>query len=126
MVKYLVQLTAFTLLLTLLLYWAASMAPALFSVHHIGVLTLYFYFLSLVFHFGLVRASAGRPAVFVRYYMGATSIKLFIHLGVLVGFAFLHREKLFPFAITFLSYYLAFLIFEVITAFRQQRGGTAS
>ncbi|MFM8433259.1 MAG: hypothetical protein ACKOQ6_13315 [Bacteroidota bacterium] len=83
--------------------------------------SFYFYVLNLAFHAGLVRASAGRPAVFVRYYMGATTIKLFLHLGVIVFFALLKNSELMPFAIVFLLLYLAHTGYEAAAAFRKMR-----
>lgn len=122
MLRYLFRLTLFTVLVAVSLHFASAWFSDLIDRDYSVAISIYFFLLSAVFHYGLVRASAGRPAVFVRYYMGATTLKLFIHLGVLLVFAFLHREKLFPFAITFLCQYLLFTVFEVISAFRQENG----
>lgn len=119
MLRYLLFLALVTIGVSLIITQAALLFPAAFAKDYVTGCSLYFFLLTAVFHYGLVRAAAGKPAVFIRYYMGASTFKLFIHLGVLVGFAFLHREALFSFAITFMTYYLLFTVFEVIMAFRQ-------
>lgn len=84
--------------------------------------SIYFFVLNVAFHAGLLSASSGRPAVFVRYYMGATTIKLFLHLGILVFFALFRKSELMPFAVVFLLLYLFHTGYEVAAAFRKIRG----
>ena len=83
LLKYLIRLLAFGLVLYVLLY---SIPPMLLSrsLAYLGVVTVYFLVVTALFHYGLVRVSGGKPAVFIRYYMAATTLKLFLHLGVLV------------------------------------------
>lgn len=83
--------------------------------------SVYFFLVTLVFHAGLLHFAAGRPAVFVRYYMGATTLKLFLHLGILVFYALYRSEQLVPFATVFLVLYLCHTAYESVAAFRQMR-----
>jgi len=118
-VRYFLLLAVYAFSVSLLATAAAAYFPSLFTGDFLMGTGIYFFLLTALFHVGLVRASAGRPAVFVRYYMGATTFKLFIHVGVLAVFAFLHKEEVFRFALTFLLHYLFFTGFEVTVAYRQ-------
>src|SRR4051812_28237676 len=72
----------------------------------------YFTLLTAGFHYGLTKAAKGRPQQFVRYYMGATSFKLLIHVIVLIIYCIFHRNDAVRFIITFAVCYLAFTVFE--------------
>jgi hypothetical protein len=74
----------------------------------------YFILLTIGFHYGLLLASKGNPQQFIRYYMGATSFKLLIHLGVIIVYCLFHRSEAVRFIISFFIFYLAFTVFEVI------------
>ena len=80
---------------------------------------LYFVMLTLFFHFGLLRASAGRPQAFVRFYMASTTIKLLLHIGVILLYCLFHREDAVRFIITFLVMYILFTTFEVTVVWKQ-------
>ena len=107
MFRYLVTLVIFTLVLAGVLYGVQSSRP-----EWVGVVVVdagIFFLLTAAFHWGLVAASKGNPQAFIRYYMGATSFKLLIHLGVLVGpYAFFTGEHVVRFIVTFLFGYVLF------------------
>ena len=81
----------------------------------------YFSMISFGFHYGLVRSSVGRPQNFIRYYMAATTIKLLIHLSVILAYALTHKEKAISFIISFMVAYAIFTAFEVVTAMKQKK-----
>lgn len=72
----------------------------------------YFVLLTTGFHYGLIIASKGNPQQFVRYYMGATSFKLLIHLVVLIIYCLFHRNEAVRFIISFALFYFVFTVFE--------------
>ena len=119
MLRYLLLLALFAVSVHVLMTGLSTWVPAVFSVDYVIAFTCYFFLLTLLFHFGLERASVGKPSVFIRYYMGATTLKLFIHLGVLLVFALSDKSSILPFAVTFMGYYLLYTAFEVVTAFRR-------
>ena len=82
---------------------------------------LYFSAVSLVFHYGLVRSSIGRPQNFIRYYMAATTFKLLIHLSVILGYALTHKGNAISFIVSFMVAYAIFTAFEVVTAMKQKK-----
>lgn len=81
----------------------------------------YFSVISFGFHYGLVRSSVGRPQNFIRYYMAATTLKLFVHLGVILVYALTHKSKAIPFIISFMVAYAVFTAFEVVMAMKQKK-----
>ncbi|MFM2135904.1 MAG: hypothetical protein RL021_1304 [Bacteroidota bacterium] len=119
--RHFLLLSVFTFLVAAVFTSFAGFFPAFFDVTYRSALGGYFFSLSFLFHLGLVRSTAGRPAAFIRFYMAATTFKLFIHLGILVFFALFNKEQLVPFALSFLLHYLFFTAFEVFTAFRQSK-----
>ncbi len=84
---------------------------------------LLFYFVSItaVFHFGLLKASEGKPQVFIRYYMGATTFKLFIHVIVILMYCLFNRNDAVRFIITFLILYILYTVFETVVAAKRFR-----
>ncbi len=74
----------------------------------------YFSIITLLFHFGITKATESRPQVFVRYYMGSTTLKLLLNLGIIVVYAMLHKALAVNFIITFMIFYFLYTIFEVV------------
>ena len=81
----------------------------------------YFSVLTVAFHYGTVKTTQSRPQVFIRYFMAATSIKLLLHLGVIVIYSVLNRPLAITFIITFMIMYFLFTIFEVILLARKEK-----
>lgn len=121
MLRYLLLLIVFSVAAGALFLAMVQFFPGTFLPEQGNYLLIYFFLLTAVFHFGLVRSSQGKPALFVRYYMAATSAKLMIHLAVIVLYAITHKETAFRFILTFLPFYVLFTAFEVGMAFRQNR-----
>lgn len=85
------------------------------------VLLIYIYFsiITFLFHYGIVRTTRLRPQVFVRYYMGATTFKLLLHLGIIIIYSIFHRPMAVHFIVTFMIMYLLFTAFEVMAVWRK-------
>lgn len=86
-------------------------------------LLFYFLFVTLIFHFGLVHASKGRPQAFVRYYMASTTFKLLLHMGIILIYALFNKTDAVRFISSFLIFYIIFTAFEVAVAWKQFRTG---
>jgi hypothetical protein len=121
MLRYLSFLTVFAIVCGSGLWFIATMFPSALSLDSILPVSLYFYVLTAVFHFGLVSTSAGKPALFIRYYMAATSFKLLIHMMLLVVVALFYKSAIIPFTITFLVFYVLYTVYEVAQAYRHSR-----
>jgi hypothetical protein len=85
-------------------------------------LLVFFGLITFLFHWGITRATQSRPQVFVRYYMGATTLKLMLNLVIIVVYALLHRDLAVSFIITFMIFYFLFTVFEVIFTWKTVRG----
>ena len=83
------------------------------------IIYVYFIVLTILFHYGIVRTTQSRPQVFIRYYMGATTIKLLLHLGIIIFYSLFHRPEAVHFIITFMIIYLLFSAFEVMAVWRK-------
>src|SRR5436190_8540247 len=70
----------------------------------------YFCVVTVLFHIGIVKSTTSRPQVFIRYYMGATTLKLLIHLGIIVLYSFLHIATATFFIIDFMIMYALFTV----------------
>ncbi|MBI3511087.1 MAG: hypothetical protein HY064_10525 [Bacteroidetes bacterium] len=81
-------------------------------------------FLTLVYVFAHLYISAGekgKPGVFVRRFMGATTLRLMLFLIAILIFTFTRRDKAVLFLFHFLVLYILFTVFEVITFYKQLR-----
>jgi hypothetical protein len=79
----------------------------------------YFSIITLFFHLGVEQTTKSRPQVFIRYFMAATTIKLLMHLGIIVIFSILNRIIATQFILTFLAMYFLFTIFEVVFVWKR-------
>jgi hypothetical protein len=64
-------------------------------------------------HLFLLRAAQKDPKAFVRGFMGATTLKIFVYLGFLVVFVLFSRENAAVFISEFAVFYFVFTAFEV-------------
>ncbi len=114
-------------LLTLFFALAIIFAGTVLIPDSIDIITwsllIYFFFVTLGFHLGLVQASKGRPQAFVRYYMATTTFKLLLHMAIIVIYAIFNKEDAVRFISTFLVFYIIFTSFEVAVAWKQFKGG---
>lgn len=78
------------------------------------LLHIFFYLLTLAIHAIMLKAGRKRPQIFVTYFMGTVSVKLFISLTGLAAYLFFHRDETIPFALSFLGLYLVYTAVEII------------
>jgi hypothetical protein len=71
------------------------------------------------FHLGLKRSHLKGGKNFIRYYMGATGLKLFFFLMLIIVYALLNKEEAVAYALCFFFFYFIFTAFEVRYAFNQ-------
>jgi len=110
------------LLFLIVITAAIFLLSKMFATSYITTLTWlifgYFVILTTAFHYGLIVSSRGKPQQFVRYYMGATSFKLLIHLVVLIIYCLFHKSDAVRFIISFALFYFVFTAFEFTTVRR--------
>ena len=69
-------------------------------------------------HLILTRSASQQPTRFVRYFLAATSLKLFTYLIIIILYSLFNRQNAVVFIVGFLLLYLAFTIFEVVVMLR--------
>lgn len=80
----------------------------------------YFSVITFVFQAGLFYSSRGNPQTFIRYYMGATALKLMAHLALILIYCLLiNRDMAVNFIVNFAVFYLLFTVFEVVFSMKQ-------
>ena len=120
MKKYLISFLLFIIPIAGLIFYYHSNCTTAVPIVTWGIF-FYFCILTLLFHFGIVKTTQSRPQVFIRYFMAATSIKLLLHLGVIVVYSITHREHATRFIIEFMIMYLLFTVFEVTAVWRVKK-----
>lgn len=72
-----------------------------------------------LFHYGLTQSATGGGNRFIRFYMGATGLKLLIYILIIVVYALINKDTSTAFALCFLLMYVLFTVFEVMTSYKQ-------
>lgn len=99
-------------------------APAKLQVSSGFALLTMFAFITTAIHLFLLR-SAQQGAVFVRYFLAATTFKFFIYLLILVALLLYSSDNKQALVLNFLIYYLAFTVFEtsmIYTELNRKKG----
>ena len=128
----------FRLSLVAILAWAAYMLlrgeiPDRFTYDRTERLLLFFYAVTAVFHYGLLRSERRGNRNIIHYYMFSTVLKLLLFIAIIMGYSIAYRQQNIPFVLHFFGCYVVFTVFEVVTVSRyfrsksaQNNAGTAS
>ncbi len=111
----------YSIIIYLLYNLVKAQIPPKFYFEKTPYLIVFFFLITLTFHFGLLRSSAKSNRSIVTYYMIATALKFFMLLAIILIYAFTHRNKSTAFISNFFMLYLMFTIFEVATVYFQFR-----
>ena len=117
LVAFIIKLSAYAFIIWLIYFFANSFIPAKLYFHKAPYLILFYFLVTLVFHAGLLNSERKSNRSLVTYYMLATALKLFIYLGIIIGFGLLKTGKSIPFISNFLMLYILFTIFEVAVVY---------
>lgn len=91
-----------------------------FPVMHIWYIFAFFIAATSVFHFLTMNAAKGAPKNFIRFYMGATGLRLLIYVAIILVYRLSEgKETTIPFAIAFMVHYFLFTAFEVVVLLKQ-------
>src|SRR5215510_8242977 len=105
-IRYLKTVIVFTALLSLVAGILSFTLPDEYFVNQVWIMLVYFLVLSAVFQLILSQKKKGEPKKYIRAFLASTTIKLFIHIIVLLVFALVNKDKAIPIIITFFSIYL--------------------
>ena len=123
--QYLKNVIVFTALLSLVAGVLSFTLPDDYFVPQVWMILVYFLLLSAVFQFILTQKQKGEPKKYIRAFLATTTIKLFIHMIVLIVFALVNRDAAVPIIITFFCCYLLFTIFEVAMQLKEPKQNNA-
>lgn len=82
-------------------------------------LIVYFFAITAVVYWVVIKAATHAPRKFVGYFMLATFVKLFIYVLTIFAYAYFNREDLFPFVIAFFILYVFYTVFEVVAVIKK-------
>ena len=120
MKSFLLKLFLFSLLIAAADYCWQKFMGEQFPVRHLWYILIFFIATTIVFHFLTMKAASGAPKNFVRYYMGATGLRLVIYVAVILIYRLSEgKEAAISFAIAFMAHYFLFTVFEVIMLLKQ-------
>lgn len=102
------------------LYFALQQVlPADYYFVHFEYLLLLFITVTFLFHLGLQRSFEKGSKHFIRYYMGASGMKMFAFLVIIIIFALLNKKQAVAFTLCFFFFYLFFTVFEAVLSFKE-------
>lgn len=84
----------------------------------INYLYLFFFAITALVHFILIKASGKRPQQFPTYFMLATTVKLFSSFILIVSYAYFNKTEATRFILTFFLFYIIYTVFEIISILR--------
>lgn len=116
MKSFLFKLLILALVVTSAYALLAAIVPARFYFSNYYAVACLFILVTLVFHLGLKKSFEKNSKVFIRYYMGATGLKLLLFLIIILIYAFINKAGAVGFALCFFFYYFTFTAFEVVIA----------
>ena len=113
MKNFFLKLFLFTLLIfTINLCWIHFM-PVEKHIPYVWFMLGFFVIITAMFHFFAMQASKGKPQVFIRYYMGSTTLRLLLYVLLILAYRFYDKPSLIPFALGFMVHYFIFTALEV-------------
>jgi len=111
--KLAIQFTSFVVLLMAATLLFEYLVPSLRVTMHWPVILLVMYLITLGILYLLVNSLKSRMMKFVNTYLLVSFSKMMLFAVVLFVYAWLNPDDAVSFILTFLVYYLAFLIYEV-------------
>jgi hypothetical protein len=113
LVAFIIKLSVYTLIIYLIYFFTQGLLPQKFHFEKAPFIIVFFYVVTLVFHAGLLNNERKSNSSLVTYYMMATALKLFLFLGIIIGYGLLKTGKSIAFISNFLMFYFLFTVFEV-------------
>lgn len=112
MIRFITKLTVLTILLFTLHY---------FAFQHLGIeLTPIYYsfygflvFITLLSYMLVMKQIGKRPQLFVTYFMGSMTVKLFFALAIMLIAIWFNRDEKYPLAIVFMVLYFAYTFLSI-------------
>lgn len=117
--KFCLQLVLFSFLLSAAIYFFLPSVPVKFRYESWWKISVFFTIVTALFHFGLLKSTGRRPASVTMFYMGATTFRLLLYAGIMIGYSLTHKNGAMPFILHFFLMYFLYTIFEVGTLYKK-------
>jgi hypothetical protein len=111
---FLKKLLIFTVILALAGYFITFLLPENYITPTLPYLYVFFFAITLVVHYILLKVAAKKTPGFINFFMLVTFGKLIFFLTIMLVYALLNRTDAIPFIIAFFILYVCFTVFEVI------------
>jgi len=112
--SFLRKLFLFTIIIGAIGFLVALFLPNEYITPTLPYLYLFFFSVTLIVHYILLKISEKRNTRFINSFMLLTFGKLFFYLLVVVVYALNYREDAIPFVVSFFILYLFYTVFEVV------------
>lgn len=122
----------FILKLVVLSAFLFSLQFAVFQKLQIDLTLIYSLFyvflmgITMISHLIIMKQIGKRPQLFVTYFMGSMTVKLFISLGIMLITIWFNREDKFPLAITFMGLYFSYTFLSISAILPHLKSGKKS
>ncbi len=113
--KFLLNLTIFTVGVSIVAFIIFYFLPIAFTTPAWPYLILFFFSVTLLVHYVLLKSTAKKFSRFTANFMLSTALKLLLYLAVIVIYALFNKDDAINFIITFFALYVLFTIFEVVS-----------
>ena len=110
--KFILKIAVLSALLFSIQYIAFQQLSVELSTIY-GVFYAFLIVITLLSHYLIMKQINKRPQLFVTYFMGLMTIKLFIALGIMLVAIWFNREDKFPLAITFMLLYFGYTFLSI-------------
>ncbi len=117
--KFLKDLTIYTAIISIVTIGFVFLLPEKFITPVLYYILIFFYSVTLIMYYVLLKASEKRLSKFSVNFLLLTFIKLMLYFGVLLTYVFIYRNDAANFIITFFIFYLLYTSFEVISIVRK-------
>ena len=117
--NFLLRLVLFSLGLGIAFYFIQPVMPVKMAFAGFWWIQLMVFFVTISFHFGLMRAGERGDQAFIRFFMGATAVKLFLYMVIMIGYALFNKETAVGFIIHLFLFYLLYTAFEVASVYHK-------
>ena len=125
-ILFLRKLFIFTLILAGIGFLVSFFLPANYRTPALPFLYVFFFSVTLIVHYILLKVSLKRANSFINIFMLLTFGKLIFFLSIILIYALLNRDDAAQFIISFFVLYVFFTVFEVIQSLSHARQFTVS
>ena len=110
--KFILKMAVLSVLLFSIQYFAFQQLNIELSTIY-GVFYAFLIVITLLSHYLIMKQINKRPQLFVTYFMGLMTVKLFIALGIMLVAIWFNREDKFPLAIAFMVLYFGYTFLSI-------------